>query len=167
MMLEAIGLGLSVAQMIGGASKRTQSNRRLKPMLEGSLLDLNKRKEDVRMAAGTQREVAEGDYQENQKAEGLTLGRTKMNVVRQMEESNTEFARDTNKEGELSRAVDSMDMSWEESKRRNTMQLDKVMASIDQFEEEENLAISDERKRLDYELEGVKASQGFFDNLWG
>ena len=41
-------------------------------MLEGSLLDLNKRKEDVRMAAGTQREVAEGDYQENQKAEGLT-----------------------------------------------------------------------------------------------
>ena len=60
-----------------------------------------------------------------------------------------------------------MDLSWDESKRRNTMQLDKVMASIDQFEEEENLAISDERKRLDYELEGVKASQGFFDNLWG
>ena len=84
-----------------------------------------------------------------------------------MEESNTEFARDTNKEGDLSEAVESMDTSWEESKRRNTMQLDKVMASIDQFEDEERLAVEGEKKRLNMELEGAKAKSGFFSNLWG
>ena len=167
MLLQAIGLGLSVAQMVGGASKRTKSNRRLKGQIEDSLVGLTKRKSDIKLASETQREVAEGDYQENQKAEGLMLAQNKMNVTRQMEESNTDFARDKNKEGELSRAVESMDLSWEESQRRNTMQLDKVMASIDQFEQEEELAVEDEQKRLRNELEGVKASQGFFDNLWG
>ena len=164
MLLQAIGLGLSVAQMVGGASKRTKSNRRLKGQIEDSLVGLTKRKSDIKLASETQREVAD---QENQKAEGLMLAQNKMNVTRQMEESNTDFARDTNKEGELSRAVESMDLSWEESQRRNTMQLDKVMASIDQFEQEEELAVEDEQKRLRNELEGVKASQGFFDNLWG
>ena len=63
--------------------------------------------------------------------------------------------------------VMSMDLSWDESKRRNTMQLDKVMASIDQFEEEEHLRLEGEERRLEQELEGARAQSGFFSNLFG
>jgi hypothetical protein len=166
-MFAAIGLGLTVAQMIGGASERTKGNKRLASNLQSSLFDLNKREGEIGQAAETQREVAHGDYQEEQKARGQEIGRAKGQTIKMMEESNTEFARDTNKEGDLSEAVESMDTSWEESKRRNTMQLDKVMASIDQFEDEERLAVEGERKRLNMELEGAKAKSGFFSNLWG
>ena len=166
-MFAAIGLGLSVAQMVGGAATRSKGNRRLASNLSASLQDLRKRKGEIGSATQAQREVAEGDFQENQKAEGIQLGRTKTRVIKQMEESNTDFARDTNKEGELSEAVENMDLSWEESKRRNTMQLDKVMASIDQFEEEEHLRLEGEERRLEQELEGARAQSGFFSNLFG
>ena len=166
-MFAAIGLGLTVAQMVGGAATRAKGNRTLASNLSSSLQDLRKRKGEIGLAASSQREVAEGDFAENQKAEGQQLGRAKTRTIKAMEESNTEFARDTNKEGELSDAVESMDLSWDESKRRNTMQLDKVMASIDQFEEEEHLRLEGEEKRLNQELEGARAKSGFFSNLLG
>jgi len=166
-MFAAIGLGLTVAQMIGGANERSKGNKRLAGQLQSSLFDLNKREGEIGAAAEAQREVAYGDYQEEQKATGQGIGRAKGKTIKMMEESNTEFARDTNKEGDLSEAVESMDTSWEESKRRNTMQLDKVMASINQFEDEERLAVEGEKKRLNMELEGAKAKSGFFSNLWG
>jgi len=164
-MFAAIGLGLTVAQMVGGAATRASGNRSLASNLSQSLIDLRARKGDIGLSASTQREVAEGDFTENKKAEGMSLGRAKTRTIKQMEESNTDFARDTNKEGELSEAVESMDLSWEESKRRGTMQLDKVMASIDQFEEEEHLKLEGEEKRLTQELEGARAKSGFFFKL--
>ena len=116
-MFAAIGLGLTVAQMVGGAATRAKGNRTLASNLSSSLQDLRKRKGEIGLAASSQREVAEGDFAENQKAEGQQLGRAKTRTIKAMEESNTEFARDTNKEGELSDAVESMDLSWDESKR--------------------------------------------------
>jgi hypothetical protein len=110
-MFAAIGLGLTVAQMIGGAGERSKGSKRLAGQLQSSLFDLSKREGEIGVAAETQREVAHGDYQEEQKARGQEIGRAKGRTVKMMEESNTEFARDTNKEGDLSEAVESMDIA--------------------------------------------------------
>lgn len=166
-MFAAIGLGLTALQMVSGARKGAKQSRSNIGMWQSQLGDINKSLGELDTQAGLQEEVAKTDLTKDLTRQGKNLGRTKTEALDSIEESSKEFAFSGETEEKLSDVTEKIDLNFEDTKKVAEMELDKTLASIEEWKGSETKRLEGERKTLSHQIGAARNSDSFLENLFG
>lgn len=167
MVLAAIGLGLTALQMVGGARKGAKQSRSNISAWQSQIGDINKSLGELESQASLQTDVAKTDLTKNLTTQAEKLGRTKTDALENIEESSTEFAFSGETEEKLTDVTEHIDLNFEDTKKVAEQELDKTLASIEEWKGSETKRLEAERKTLFHQIGAARNTDTFMENLFG
>ena len=153
--------------MIGGARKGAKQSQANKSQWQGQIGDINKSLGELDVQAGLQTEVAESDTTENLTRQSKALGGTKTDAVESIEDASTEFAFSGADKEKLSDVTEKIDLNFEDTKKVAEMELDKTLASIEEWKGSEKNRLNSEKKTLNAQIGAASNTDTFLENLFG
>ena len=166
-MFAAIGVGLTALQMIGGARRGAKQSRHNIGEWQSQIGDINKSLGELETQATLQTEVAKLDLTEDLTREGKNLGRTKTEALENVEEASTEFAFSGEEQERLTDVTEKIDLNFEDTKKVAERELDKTLASIEEWKGSERKILEGERKTLQGQIGAARNTDSFLENLFG
>ena len=165
--IAAIGLGLQATQMIGGARRGAKQSRLNIQSDQKSLSLVNKSLTELEGVASLKEEVAQSDFTEGLTMKGKQLGREKTNIVKQVDEMNTEFAFSGETEQKLTDAVESIDLNFEDTKKMEEKRLDESLSAITEWKGTEKARLESEKDSLLASIDANRQTDSFWENIFG